>query len=109
MATRIQIQCITKRSSHYDPHTRIQGVGGVHNGQRWWMTEDDVIQHIDNGTFSFYVNVNGRFVDVVVGARGGHRYLKTRRQTVRRRIFFESVGMRSIASTGDMNADSSRD
>ncbi|KRP85882.1 hypothetical protein AOQ72_04390 [Bradyrhizobium yuanmingense] len=77
MATDVQVQCITKHPSHHDPHARIQGIGGVHNGQRWWMTEDDAIRHIENGTYSFFVMVNGRRVDVVVAQHKGRKYLKT--------------------------------
>lgn len=77
MATRVQIQCITKRPSHHDAHTRIQGVGGVHGGQRWWMEEDKAIAAVENGTYDFFVEVNGRYVDVIVAVHNGRKYLKT--------------------------------
>ena len=35
-----QVTCITKRE-HHNPHERIQGIGGVDGGVRWWRAEDD--------------------------------------------------------------------
>ena len=78
MATAVQVSCIRKRGSHYNPHERIEGIGGVHNGQRWYMLEDAAIRDIENGTYNFYVMVNGRAVDVIVGTHNGRKYLKTR-------------------------------
>ena len=77
MATRFQVQCITKRPSHFDPHERIQGIGGVHDGKRWWLAEDAAILGTENGTYRFYVVANAREVDVVVATHNGRKYLKT--------------------------------
>ncbi|MBR0693313.1 DUF3892 domain-containing protein [Bradyrhizobium lablabi] len=77
MATRVEIKCIAERAGHYDPHERIQGVGGVHNGARWWLEEDAAIAAIESGTYRFFISVNGRSLNVVVATDNGRKYLKT--------------------------------
>jgi Protein of unknown function (DUF3892) len=69
----LQITCVTKRGSHYDPHERIQAIGG----SGWTKPEDAAISDIENGTNSYYVSVNGRSVAVVVATHNGRKYLKT--------------------------------
>lgn len=69
MAT--QITCIIRDSS--DPDRRIDSVGG----SGWTKSEDAVIEEIDNRTDSYFVNVNGNQVDVVVAEREGGKYLRT--------------------------------
>jgi hypothetical protein len=78
MATSIQIQCVNK-TDRYDPHERISHVGGVNaDGARWKLTEDQAIQGIENGKWSFYVSAGGRSVWVVIAtSRYGNKYLKT--------------------------------
>jgi hypothetical protein len=77
MADLIQIQCIHK-SDRQNPHERILSIGGLHNGQRWKLTQEQAIAGIDSGKWSFFVSVAGRTVAVVVAvSRFGHRYLKT--------------------------------
>jgi hypothetical protein len=76
MTTRVEIQCITKRD-RTNPHERIEGVGGFHNGQPWYLPEDQAIAGIKNGTYAFYTNVNGRAVDVIIAVHNGREYLKT--------------------------------
>jgi hypothetical protein len=69
MAT--QISCIVRDGS--DPDNRIDEVGGT----GWQKSEDAVIAEIENGTGSYYVNVGGKEVDVVVREREGRKYLRT--------------------------------
>jgi hypothetical protein len=77
MATRVQIQCINK-SDRFNPHERIQNVGGVNgDGTRWRITQPDAINYIDNGTYAFYVSVGGNMVDVIVSSHNGNKYIKT--------------------------------
>jgi hypothetical protein len=78
MATNIQIQCVNK-TDRYNPHERISHVGGVNaDGTRWKLTEDQAIQGIESGKWSFYVSAGGRSVWVVVAtSRYGNKYLKT--------------------------------
>ena len=70
---RLQVMCINKRGSHYDPHERIQAVGG----SGWKKSEDEAIRDTENGTNSFYVSAGGRTVDVIVATHNGRKYLKT--------------------------------
>ncbi|MBC9911557.1 DUF3892 domain-containing protein [Chitinophaga varians] len=75
--TRYQVTCINKRGNHYDTHERISHIGGVSNGNRWKLTEAEAIQSIEKRTNEFYVNVNGRPVDVIVALHNNRKYLKT--------------------------------
>jgi hypothetical protein len=78
MADRYQIQCINK-SDRYNHHERIKNVGGVTaDGTRWKLTEDQAIQGIEAGKWSFFVSAQGRTVDVIVTtSAAGRKYLKT--------------------------------
>jgi hypothetical protein len=71
-----QVSCITKRE-HQNPHERIQGIGGIANGTRWWRSEDDAIRDVERESKSYYVSVGGRTVWVVVASHNGRKYLKT--------------------------------
>lgn len=72
MANR-QVTCINKRGSHYDPHERIQNIGG----SGWKHAEADAIRWIKAGAESHYVSVGGRMVKVIVAMHRGREYLKT--------------------------------
>jgi hypothetical protein len=78
MASRHEIGCINK-SDRYNPHERIQNVGGRNgDGTAWKMSEDDAITGIETGKWSFYVSKQGRTVDVIVALSAhGHKYLRT--------------------------------
>lgn len=78
MAADVRIQCINKRDRQ-SPHERISDVGGVGaDGRRWTLTEDQAITGIKDGTYSFYVNVDNKRVDVIVAVHEGREYLKTK-------------------------------
>jgi Protein of unknown function (DUF3892) len=68
MAT--EISCIIPDSN--DPDSRIDGVGGP----GWTKDEDTVIAEIEGGA-KYYVEVDGREVEVEVAERNGRKYLKT--------------------------------
>lgn len=68
----LQVTCITKRGSHYDPHERIQAIGGA----GWYHSEDEAISNIERGIHSYYVSVS-RTVAVIVATHNGRKYLKT--------------------------------
>jgi len=73
----IRVTCINKRE-HYNAHERITAIGGQNpDGRQWKLTEDEAIKSIENGTYAFYVNVNGTSVDVVIATHNGRKYLKT--------------------------------
>ena len=71
-----QVQCIRKRGNHYNPHERIQGIGGS-GGGRWYTPEDTAISEIERNINSFFVSAGGRSVDVIVATHNGRKYLKT--------------------------------
>lgn len=75
MSTRIM--CITKRPSHYDPHMRIQGIGGIVNAANWWRDEDSAIRDVEADSTAYYVSAGGRSVWVIVATHNGRKYLKT--------------------------------
>lgn len=78
MASRHQVKCIRKRGDHYNPHERIEGIGGTNpNGERWFLSEDRAISSIETGEWSFYTSVGGRQADVVIAIHNGRKYLKT--------------------------------
>jgi hypothetical protein len=73
-----QIRCITKADRH-NPHERILAIGGVNpNGTNWKLTQQAAIDSINSGKYSFYVEINGRKVDVIAAiSRYGYWYIKT--------------------------------
>lgn len=68
-----QVTCITKRGNHYDPHTRIQAIGG----SGWKDSEDVAIANVKRDATSYYVAAGGRSVWVIVASHNGREYLKT--------------------------------
>lgn len=72
-----QVTCITKRPGHYDPHVRIQAIGGVQSGYRWKDSEETAIANVKRDPSSYYVSAGGRSVWVVVARHNGREYLKT--------------------------------
>ena len=82
MAQRVRIECINK-SDRYNAHERIVNIGGKNaDGTRWKMTVAAAIKAIEDGTYSFYVLVNGVSVDVIVATNNGYKYLKTKNDGV---------------------------
>jgi hypothetical protein len=77
MAQRVQIHCINK-TNRQSPHDSIQFIGGLNtNNTRWKLSQPEAINCIENGTYSFYVNVNQRVVNVIVSTNNGNKYIKT--------------------------------
>lgn len=75
---RHRISCIRK-TNRFDPHDRIDGVGGVNgDGSRWYASQTQAIAWIESGQHEFFVQVSGREVTVVVAdSRYGNKYIKT--------------------------------
>jgi hypothetical protein len=77
-----RVSCATKR--RIGRRTTIATIGGANSdGNRWALSRDAAIAAIGAGT-RFYVEIEGRRVDVVVARRFGRRYLKTRGDSMRR-------------------------
>ena len=78
MAAKIQIQCINK-SNRTNPYDAIDFFGGVNpDGTRWKQSLKDMIDLIESERFTFYVNVNGKIVDVIIAkSQFGNKYLRT--------------------------------
>jgi hypothetical protein len=81
MAENIQVSCIRKRGNHYNPHERIEGLGGTHAGQRWYMIEADIIAELEKPDatrrWNFYTSVNGKSAWVIIAVHERRKYLKT--------------------------------
>jgi hypothetical protein len=68
-----EVTCIGRRPDYYNPHQRIEALGG----DGWYRSEDDAIADIESGAGSYYVSAGGRTVRVVVARHAGRKYLKT--------------------------------
>ena len=79
MASRHQVSCI-KKSDRTSAYERIIQIGGTnYDNTRWSLAHTDAIKRIEDGTYEFYVKVNGREVEVIVStSASGNKYLKTR-------------------------------
>lgn len=81
MAENVQVNCIKKRGGHYNPHERIEWLGGIHNSTRWYMSENDIIaeskKSLVNQRWKFFTSVGGKSAWVVVASHNGREYLKT--------------------------------
>ena len=76
MTQTAQISCINK-DPRYDPYRRITHVGG-YTTERWKITLDNAIAHIQSREWAFYTLVGGHHQEVEVATRLGRRYLKTK-------------------------------
>lgn len=77
MPMQVQIRCINK-TDRQSAHERIRAVGGLNgDGSRWKLSLEDAIVGIENGTYTFYTQVNGVAVKVIVALNDGRKYLKT--------------------------------
>jgi hypothetical protein len=75
MATH-EIRCINKTPRH-DPYDRIQNVGGVRaSGLNFKITQPACIAEIERGE-RFFVNRDGKAVNVIIALHSGHKYIKT--------------------------------
>jgi hypothetical protein len=86
MIIRLQIMYVDKKD-RYNPNERIQRVGGKsQDGTLWQMTQEQVIQAIEQKQYDFYVAVIPYYLPNVVGAteakvfvttHSGNKYIRT--------------------------------
>lgn len=77
MATRIKIRYVG-RTDRPGVHERIEFVGGGFAGNQWRNSQQQVINWIEDGSFTYFVEEDGREIDVIVAtSKSGHKYLKT--------------------------------
>ena len=78
MATRHEVKCVNK-TDRYNAHERIKAIGGQnHDGRYWKLSQEDAIQGIESGKWSFYVSSLGIPVDIIFAvSRYGNKYIKT--------------------------------
>lgn len=73
-----EIRCV-KKTDRFNPHERIEEVGGQNPDGKWWkLSQKDTIHWIKAGKGAFFVNRGGRTVSVIVAiSRYGNEYIKT--------------------------------
>lgn len=69
---RVQVTCITK-TDQQNPHARISHIGGL----GWRFTQEQAVQGILNGQYSFFMRIQDRTLDIIVANYEGNLYLKT--------------------------------
>ena len=84
MASRHQVMCVNKQDRP-NPHERILFIGGAENGERWRRSQQEAINDIETGRYTFYVHVGGYQADVIVAmSQWGHKYLRTTSDTTQK-------------------------
>jgi hypothetical protein len=68
-----QVACIIKRGDHFNPHERIEALGG----NMGYKPEEAIIEDIESRRNRYYVLVRGYKVYLIVSAHDARKYLKT--------------------------------
>ena len=76
--TQFQINCINKAERNA-PYERIRSISGFNpTGARWILTQEQAIQGIEAGKWSFYVSANGATDGILIASDSGNKYLKAK-------------------------------
>lgn len=78
MTMAVEIKCINKQD-RYNAYERITNIWWVNtNWTNWKLTQQEAINHIKNWKYSFFVNVKGDYVKVIVStSKFWNEYIKT--------------------------------
>jgi Protein of unknown function (DUF3892) len=72
---------IPKPNNPGDPLKGLEGLGGVHDGSEWFLSEKEIIAELHKPEimrkWNFYVDTGGEAAKVVLARRKGREYLKT--------------------------------
>ena len=63
-----EVKCINK-THRQDPHEAISHIGGQSNGTIWKITQQEAIDGIETGKWSFIVRRGGHSAKVVIAKR----------------------------------------
>ena len=77
MTQEAQISCVTPDG--VDADYRLDAVGGTYNQERWKISIDTAINHIETGKWRFFTFENGQRAEVVrkIHPQSGRKYLTT--------------------------------
>ena len=78
MASKHEIKCVNK-TDRYNAHERIRAIGGQNSdGSIWKLTQEEAIQGVESGKWSFYVAAAEPALEVIVALSIIYKkYLKT--------------------------------
>ena len=71
------ITCATKLGNNYNPYERITHLEGHSDNGKISLSSEKMIDLIDNKNYTYYVDIHGKKVKIIVAERLGRKYLKT--------------------------------
>jgi hypothetical protein len=78
LTVRKQVTCVCKKGILYQPHERIESIGGYHCGRVWRLKEEVAINNIKQGIEEYFIlSANNRELNIVVAVYDNKEYLKT--------------------------------
>jgi len=68
-----QVTCINKRGDHYDPHERINHIGGA----GWRVSQEEAVEAVEADPFAYYISAADGIAYLTIGHHEGNPYLTT--------------------------------